>query len=425
VSIGGNVIKHLILGNGIAAISAVKALRSVNADDEITIVSREKYCAYSPVLTTYYLGGSIGRDDVFICDESFYRQNKINLVLGINPVKLDIELRKVYLDNNETLNYDDLLIATGSSSIVPSIKGGNLPGVFTLYSVDDAEKIISFLQTMERVAVIGAGFIGMQTIGALTKRGKDVLIVEMADQILPQTLDYQGAKILEERLCQEGVDIYFSETASGLYDKGGGKVISLASGAELTADSVIIAVGVRPNVAFLRGSGLKLHKGVIVDQHCRTNADGVYAAGDAAEACDSITGYYTINATWPNAIEQGRVAGLNMAGKNASILTNTRFNVSTLFGFSCASIGLIRAEGTKLDEIVTRSGDNYRKLFFKEGLLVGAVLLGEIAEAGIIANLIQRRSLLPNLYDALSRCNVSNHPLDERYWSLLFRLDRL
>jgi len=424
VTIGDNMKKHLIVGNGGAAISAARAIRAVSLDDEITIISKENCCAYSPVLITYYLGGRIGHEDMFICDESFYRRNKVNAALGIKATKVDTKLGRVYTDSNEAFNYDNLLIATGSSPIVPSIAGVNLPGVFVLRTVDDAERIISFLESKESVAIIGSGLVAMQALGALVNRGKKAILVARKHQILRMILDLQGARMLEERLYQRGIDIRLNEPVLGIgiHNKGSKKVISLTSGAELTADAVILAVGVRPNVDFLQGSGIELSGGVVVDQHCRASADGVYAAGDVAEACDPITGHYTINATWPSAIEQGRVAGLNMAGKEALILRNVRSNITTLFGFSFASLGLIKAEGMKLDEIVAEDGAVYRKLFFKEGLLVGAVLLGEIDDAGIIANLIQRHTLFPNLYEALLRRSVLSHSVNEYYWSIFFRL---
>lgn len=413
--------KHLIVGNGGAAISAVTAIRSINSDDEITIISKENCLAYSPALTTYYLSGNIGYADMFICDEMFYRQKRVNTLLARRVVKVDPKLRKVYTDGGELRKYDDLLIATGSSSIVPSIEGVNLPGVFTLYTADDAKRIISFFEGKETVAIIGAGLIGIQVLGALITRGKKVFLVEMMDQILPQILDPQGARILEERLRQKGVDIRLSEPVLGIYDNNGKKVIWLAPGAELTVDAVILAVGVYPNVDFLQDSGIEFSSGVIVDEHCRASTDGVYAAGDVAEAPDAVTGRHVVNATWPNAIEQGRVAGLNMAGKEVSILRNRRFNAFSLFGFPCVSLGLIRAEGMELDEIVSQDNVSYRKLFFKEGLLVGSVLLGETEDAGIIVSLIERRGLSPHLYEALLSHSVCAHSIRYYYWSILFK----
>ena len=414
--------KHLIVGNGGAAINAVTALRSINFDDDITIIARESSPAYSPALTTYYLGGKISYEGMFMCDESFYRQNRANTLFGRKVVKVDTKLREVSTDSGEVLNYDDLLIATGSSPVIPPIEGVDLPGVFTLYTANDAKRIVSFLEAKESVAVIGAGLIGMQAVGALTTRGKKVFLVEMMEQILPQILDREAAAILEESLRQKAVDIHLSETALRIYDNDGKKVVSLATGTEITADAVILALGVSPNVDFLQGSGLELDSGVIVDEHCRASIDGVYSAGDAAEAPDPIAGKHKINASWPNAIEQGRVAGLNMAEKEVSILHNLRFNVFTLFGFPSASLGLIRAEGVKLHEVVWQHGDTYRKLFFRDGLLVGAVLLGQVEDAGIIASLIQRRTLFGNLYEKLLRHGASANSVREYYWSIFLRL---
>ena len=414
--------KHLIVGNGGAAISAVRAIRRINSDDEITVISKESCCAYSPVCLTYYMRGSIGREDVFICEESLYRQNKVNIVLGRKATNVDTKLRRVYTYGGEARYYDDLLIATGSSPVIPSIEGVNLPGVFVLRTIYDAERIISFLGSKESVAIIGSGLAAIQALGALINRGKKVVLAARRHQILRKILDLQGARILEERLYQEGADIRLNEPVLGIHGNDRKKVISLASGAELTADAVILAVGAHPNVDFIKGSRIELSSGIVIDQHCRTSKEGIYAAGDVAEAYDPITSHYTINATWPNAIEQGRVAGLNMAGKEASILRNIRFNIFTLFGFSCASLGLTRADGIKPDEIVLEHGVVYRKLFFKEGLLVGAVLLGDIDDAGIIVSLIQRRSMFPKLYEVLLRRGVSSNSVTEYWWSTSFRI---
>jgi nitrite reductase (NADH) large subunit len=416
---------HVILGNGGAAISAVKALRSIDFDDEVTIISREGGPAYSPVLTTDYLAGSIDYQATFICDDSFYQQNKVSTLFGKNVIKIDTGIKKVSTDSGEVLKYDNLLIASGSSPVVPSMAGVNLPGVFTLYSGNDAQEIMAFLAEKETVAVIGSGLIGMQVLQALVTRGKSVVLVEMMAQILPQILNQEGARLLEERLRQKGVDIHLSETVSSIRGNGGGKkVLQLASGAQATVDAVILAVGVRPNVDFLKNSGLELNTGIIVDEYCRTSIDGVWAAGDVAEAVDPVSGQPAINATWPSAVEQGRVAGLNMAGQKASIQHNLRFNVLNLFDSTCVSIGLIGTEGTKLDEVGWQDEGNYRKLFFKDGLFVGAVLLGETEDAGIIASLIERRTLFPDLYEALRSRRVLAHSIKDYYWSTLLNTIR-
>jgi NAD(P)H-nitrite reductase large subunit len=299
-------------------------------------------------------------------------------------------------------------VATGASPVIPPIEGVNLPGIFTLYTVDSAREVLTFLKKKKRIAVIGAGLIGLQTVGALLKSGRKAFLIEMKDQILPQTLDLKGARIIEEKLRQKGVDIYLGQKISRIYGSHRKKVIILSLGNELMTDGVILAVGIRPNVDFLQGSDIALAGGVIIDQHCRTNSNGVYAAGDVAEAPDPLReGHPTINASWPNAIKQGKVAGLNMAGKKVHLLQNVRYNAFTLFDLPCISIGLIRSEeGIQLEEIVFQEESSYRKFLFKDGFLVGAILIGDVEDAGVIANIIERFYLFPHLQEVLQSNGV-------------------
>lgn len=413
----------MIIGNGGAAISAVRAIRSINFNDEITIVSKENCLSYSPSLTPYYLSGNISYKDMFICNKSFYLQNKVNTFLGRKVVKVDTSLKRVYLDRGKSLRYDDLLIASGSSPIIPSIEGMSPKDIFTFYTIEDVKKVINFLKEKKSVAIIGAGLIGIHILDALQTKKKKIFLVEMMDQILPQVIDIQGARILEERLRKKGVETYLNETVVGIIKRKDKKIISLSSRKELKVDAIILAVGVSPNTDFLEDSGIELIRGVRIDRHCRTNIEGIYAAGDVAEAQDPLTENYKINATWPNAIEQGKVAGLNMAGKVVSILRNLRFNAFSLFGFPCISLGLIRADGIKLEEIVSQDGAIYRKIFFKDGLLIGAVLLGETENAGIIASLIERRILFPKLYETLLGRKAFIQSINEHYWLMTHKID--
>lgn len=409
--------RQLIIGNGGAAISAVKAIRSISPNDEITIISKESYLAYSPSLITYYLSGKIEFEDLFICDESFYQQNRVDIRLNRNVAKVVTKLKKVYLDRGEVLKYDNLLLATGAQPVIPPIEGLDLPGVFTLYTADDAREIVTFLEGKERVAVIGGGLVGLQTLGALSNSGKKTILVEMKDQILPQALDLQGARILEEWLRQKGVDIHLGQRVSGIYGGDSKKVISLASGNELMTDGVILAVGFRPKVDFLQGSGIELADGVIVDQYCRANKNGVYAAGDIVQAPDPLKGGRpTINACWPNAIKQGKVAGLNMAGKKVQLLQNVRYNAFTVFGLPCVSIGLIGAVNIQLEEEVSQKETNYRKLLFNDDILVGAILIGDVGDAGVIANIIERHDLFPRLQKTLRSHRFSTYSIKDYIW---------
>ncbi len=384
-------VQHLILGNGIAAISAVRAIRSISPRDRITIVSNEAYPAYSPTLITYYLKGKIGFKDLFICDKAFYRDNGVDLRLGSAITGVKTDRRKVFLDDGRFLDYDNLLIATGARPAIPPIDGARSPGVFTLYTADDAKRVVRFLKTRKHVAVIGGGLVGLQTVGALMSAGKKATLVEMKDRILPQTLNAEGAAILQEALRQGGVDVHLRQGISAI-NHGRGKItVSLKSGLEIVSEAVVLATGTRPNVEFLEGSGIGMANGIVVDEFCRTNIDHVYAAGDLAQTRDEITGGLVSNPSWPSAVKQGRTAGLNMAGKQGPIQGNIRFNAFTVAGLACVSMGSIDSVDGPPEEALYRDELVYRKLFFRNGLPVGAVLMGDVEDAGVIANMINLR----------------------------------
>lgn len=397
--------RHVIVGNGGAAISCIKAVRSLAVEDEITVISRESCPAYSPVLTTHYIAGTIAYQDMFLCDEAFYRRNNVNTLMGRKAVKVEPACKKVLMEDGHSVGYDDLLVATGSSPSIPPIEGVDYPGVFTLYTADEARAIGAALEGAESVAIVGAGLIGIQALTAAVARGKKATLIEIQDRILPLTLDSAGARMLEAKLRENAVEIHLNETLAKVGDEKGKRALFLASGRQIMADLVILALGVNPNIDLMEGSGVQLSKGILIDERCRTNVEDIYAAGDVAEGVDPITGRPTVNATWPNAIEQGTVAGLNMAGKEIPCRRNLRFNTFTLFDLPCASIGFVTAEAG-LQEVVHKDGDIYRKLAFRDGFLVGAVLIGDTNEAGVLASLVERRTLFRDLPRELARSSA-------------------
>ncbi|MFC1916717.1 NAD(P)/FAD-dependent oxidoreductase [Chloroflexota bacterium] len=388
--------KHVIVGNGGAALSCINAIRSLAVEDGITVLSMESCLAYSPVLLTHYLAGTMAYQDMFLGDKAFYQASNVTTLLGRKVVKVEPARQRVLLEDAHSVEYDDLLVATGSSPSIPPIEGVDLPGIFTLNTADDASAINAALEGAESVAVVGAGLIGMQALAAVVTRGKKAILIEIQDQIFPLTLDKVGARLLETKLRENAVEIYLNETLRKVDDEKGRRMLFLASGRQVTADLIILALGVNPNTDLVKGSGVQLAKGILVDEHCRTNIEDIYAAGDVAESIDPITGRSMVNATWPNAIEQGMAAGFNMAGKETRCRRNLRFNTFTLFDLPCASIGYVTSEAG-LQEVAHRDGDTYRKLVFRDGILVGAVLIGDMNEAGILASLVDRQTLFPDL----------------------------
>lgn len=394
--------RHVIIGNGGAGVSAAKAIRAVSCQDEITIISRESCPAYSPVLATHYLAGQISFDDIFFVDNEFYQRNEIRTLFGRRVISLDPEARLAGLDDGGSIAFDNLLIATGSKSIVPRIPGVDGPGIFTLNTADDAMRIDRWARRGNRTIVVGAGLIGMQTLDAMICRGLSVTLLEKLEQVLPLVLDAAGAGLVQCALRERGVDLRLGDAVSQIADFKGRKFVFLESGGTLEGDLVVMATGVRPNLDLAQGSGIQVARGIVVNDFARTSMGCIYAAGDVAEGPDSISGLSQINATWFNAVEQGRVAGLNMAGIMTRYIGNVRMNISFPLGIPVASVGLVNRTSENQEEVVSRLNGHYRKLVFEGDRLIGAALVGDVEEIGVLTCLIRGQDRSHNVKAGLS-----------------------
>lgn len=381
--------RHVIIGNGGAGVNAAKAIRCTSYEDDIIIISRESCRAYSPVLATHYLAGHISYDDIFFVDDGFYERNGIRTLLGRRVISIDPHARVVGLEDGYSIAFDNLLIATGSKSIVPRIPGVEGSGVFTLGTADDAKAIDRWARRGNKAIVVGAGLIGMQTLEAMMCRGLGVTLLEKLDQVLPLVLDAGGAALVQRGLREQGVDLRLGDAVSQIADFHGHKIVFLESGDTLEGDLVIMATGVSPNLDLALGCGAQVGRGIVVNEFARTSVESIYAAGDVAEAPDSVSGVNQINATWFNAAEQGRVAGLNMAGVMARYVGNVRMNISFPLGIPVASVGPVNRTSERQEEVISQLNGHYRKLIFEGHRLVGAVLVGDVEEIGILTCLLR------------------------------------
>lgn len=380
--------KHfVILGNGGAALSALKAIRSLRPEDPITLISQEDCPAYSPALTTYYLRGTIPYRRMFLCPLSYYRCQRATLLLRKRAIAVEPRREQVVVEGGEGVPYDELLIATGSRPLLPPTPGREL--ALTLWTARQAQVLKMRTKKAWRIAVVGAGLIGLQILDALYYRERFLTLVEMLPQVLPRVLDGEASFRVEQRLREGGIDLRLGETVEEVRDQGKLKELRLASGAKVEAQVVVFATGVAPNTSALTGSGVRVEQGVVVDETGRTNLEHIYAAGDVAQGPDSLTGRPQVNATWPNALEGGWTAGLNMAGQHTPRPHNIRVNILTPLGLPVASLGRVDP-GPGDEEVTRRSPGSYRKLLYHGGRLVGALLVGEVAEVGILANRLAR-----------------------------------
>jgi len=398
--------KYVIIGNSVAAVGAMRAIRSLDTSGEITVISRERYQAYGRPLISYLLGGIINEKRMAYLPPDFCATNRINLLLECEAVGVDTGKNLVKLKNGETINYDRLLIATGGDPFVPHIEGlAGKERVFTFTTWDDAAKLKAAAAEIDHAVVIGGGLIGLKAAEGLHLLGKKVTIVELADRVLSAAFDKPAGRIIAKKMKANGIDVITEDTVTAV--KGSGTEISavtLKSGDSISCDTVIVAIGVRPAAAFLAGSGIEISRGVVVNDHMQTSVKNVYAAGDVAEASDFFSGQKNPMPIWPDAYIQGDVAGIDMAGGEKKYAGGLAMNSIEFFKVPTISMGITNpADGEGFEVLTFSDPDNYcyRKIVLKDNQLVGAVLVGVVDRAGIFAGLIREKLVVTAFRDDL------------------------
>lgn len=386
----------VILGNGPAAVAASETARSLDERCEITLLSRESVPFYSPCPLAEYVEGSIPRSLLFLRDEDSYRRQRLRTVFGRAVVGIDADARRVRLDEG-TVEYDRLLIATGSRAVMPPIPGlAEMPGVFSFKTLSDADRILARLPGARRAAVIGSGFIGLEAAQALSRRGLKVTVVEALPQVLPQMLDAEMAGKVEERLREHGVEVLTGSPASAVLGGAGGGAAVVAGGAEVPCDLVVCAAGVRPDLSLVAGSGLATAAGILVDDRMATSVEGVFAAGDVVEGPD-VFGRRRVLPNWPNAVTGGRNAAFNMLGLVRHHRGLEAINVVRIFGAPVGSFGSFESFGSGPAEsgpgarlLRREEGALLQKLALFDGRIVGGQFLGDVDRMGVFNEMMKK-----------------------------------
>jgi len=386
--------KHTIIGNSATGLSAIKAIRQSGDSRPIVLISAEKCNAYSPVLTTYYIGDRVKKSQLFFAGDRFYKKYGVQTIFGRRVEAVDPDNRQIHLDDRSRLDYDDLLIASGASARdLNNVDPDAFKYVATLRTIADAEKIKAASQKAESVVAVGAGLVSLQTIKAILKKKLKVTLIVGSGQVLSQQMDRESAFIIQEKLAAQGVEILFGREASHVYRQGNQARVVTSYGETLPADLVIVGKGVQPNIELVKHTSIKTNYGILVDGRMRTNLENIYAAGDVAEGRNEITGKMEVIATWFNACAQGEIAGLNMAGRPACRQGQFRENVTTLLGVVVASIGESNPEFGQYEELrhADLKHNELRKMYLDGSRVVGALLVGQANDAGVIRHCIANR----------------------------------
>ncbi|UCF49606.1 MAG: NAD(P)/FAD-dependent oxidoreductase, partial [Thermoplasmatales archaeon] len=361
------------------------------------LVSKEENIPYSLCGLPDYLSGEIPFKTLALFEDDFFTKNNINLLLGKEAIKVDPSRKRVFLKNNsandgsEMLEYDKLLIAIGSKPIVPNIPGLNKKNVYVLSNLKSCKNIINGLKKAKKIAVIGSGFVGIECAQALKNRGKEVFVIEILDHILANMFDEEISSIAQNMLENLGInfilgnqvkEIIGNETVEGLQLKNG----------KMDCDMVVFTIGFNPNIDLVKNSMISVNRGIIVNDFMESNTKGIYAAGDVAESFDCIYRKPGVKATWSNAVEQGHIAGLNIAGKRCKYLGYHSYNVIDINDVPFLSMGNVTNLPKNCSSVVSKGINSSRKVFIKNNRIVGIELYGDITNSGHLFSLINKAS---------------------------------
>lgn len=404
--------KYVIIGNSAAAVGCIEGLRKSDPSGSITVISDEKHHVYSRPLISYYLAGKVKPAHMVYRKAGFYEQNNVNALLGTKALSIDPKAKKVALDSGESVAYDKLLIATGSSPFVPPTQGlDGQRNVFTFLKYDDALGIEKLINPQSRVVVVGAGLIGLKAAEGLAPVAGSVHVVELAPRVLPMILDGQAAAPVQQRLEENGVTFHLGTTVEKVVGGESVEKVILKDGAELACDVLVMGVGVRPNVAEAKAAGVAVNRGIIVDDALRTNVADIYAAGDVTEGVDLVTGERKIMALWPNAYAQGRAAAFDMCGGRDDFDGVFPMNAVGFFGLSVITAGVQGGEGVEVFEKRNEATGGTKRFFVRDDRLIGMILVGEVDRAGIYTSLISEKIPLCSLSKALTDENFGLNAL--------------
>jgi len=415
-------VNYLLVGNSAAAIAAVEAIRQADPEGRIALVAAEREHTYSRPLVSYRLARKVGDDLMSYRPADFYDRHRVEAHLGEEVVAVDPAARTVATRSGRTFAYDRLLLATGGRAIVPDIPGlAGARGVFTLTSYDDARRIDAYLTEhgVKQAVVLGGGMIGLKAAEALMARGVKVTVVELADRLLSATFDREASRMLEAALRRRGAAVCLGTTIERvLTSQGAVRGVRLTTALEVYAKVIVAAVGVAPEVGYLASSGIETARGVLVDDHLRTSAFGVYAAGDVAEAADMLLGGRRPIPILPLAYRQGRIAGRNMAGGDETYRGGIAMNSIEVCDLATISVGITAVEEADGYEILAERDAEagiYRKVVLKDNRLVGVILIGDIDRAGLYTGLIQQRIDVAGIKHLLLSSEFGLLSLDPEY----------
>jgi nitrite reductase (NADH) large subunit len=377
--------RYLIIGNGVAGARAAVKIREADQKGEIHIFTEEAHPFYYRVRFPEFVAGEVTLQNLIIHTKEWYQSKEILIHLEEPIAEVNVQKKEATSRQGKSYAYDLLLMATGGNPFVPPIKGREKKGVFTLRTVEDAIRMKEFSGGAKKAVLIGGGLVGLETGGALLRRGIKVAVVEHNPRILPRQMDPEGAEILQRKMESMGFSFFLNGQSEEILGKETAEGVRLKDGRTVEGQMVIVSAGVKPNIKLAQAMGLETKNGILVNDRLETNSAGIFAAGDVAEHRDRCYGI------WPAAQRQGETAGINMAGGNALYEGTVVSNTLKVVGIDLTAAGEIDAEG-KLDCAVRSDREKciYCKVAFKEDKIVGCIVLGDVKERSEILSAVEK-----------------------------------
>jgi NADH oxidase (H2O2-forming) len=397
--------RFVIIGNGIAGLSAAQAIRRLDKEASITIISGESHPTYSPCVLPNYLTGEINREKVFVREFQDYSRENIQLITSDRGTALDPDRKKITLQA-KSVAYDKLILATGSIPTIPNIKGIDKKGIFTFKSLRDAEDICRW--DGHTAVVIGSGLIGLEVGLALKRRGYQVFLIELLDRVLPQVFDEYPASLIKDTLKEGGIDVATQERVIEILGEDTVEGV-VSNKRRIKCDTVILATGMRPEKGLVKGI-LEQGKlgGIKVNEKMHTTIEDVYACGDCVETQSLIDGRPILSLLWHNARQQGQVAGSNAAGISQTYTGSFNITGVEVLGLKAVSIGSIGASlGKDLEVIELRKPGRYRRFVLSNGVLVGVQSINWDENLGLFLATILRKEKVKTYKDLITSGNLS------------------
>ncbi len=375
----------VIVGAGIAGLSAAESIHSAAPAARITLINGEPDLPYYRLNLTRYLAGEVSREALIIHPAAWYEDHKIDLRNGARVTAISTSSKRVDLTDGTSLSYDRLVLAMGAHPFIPPINGSDLDGVFCLRTLADADAILSRTTAMPACVVIGGGVLGLEAAAALAKRGLCVKVLETFDWLMPRQLNRRASEILEKHLATLGIEVCKPVLTRALLGNRHVSGVELSDGRVIPAGLVLIAAGVRPETHLARKAGLTVNAGIVADDSLRTSTSDVFAAGDVAEHNGALYGI------WAPAQFQGAIAGLNVSGSFALFGGVPRSNTLKVLGISMTSIGRIEPEDGSYRLVEQEKDHAFYHFLFRDGKLVGGILAGDTSAAAHLKHAIESK----------------------------------